>query len=82
MGPYERFTLVKCFSPEKLKELRVMSGKSQRVLAAEAGCVRQTILRAENGQVVPALRTLAVLAGALGVSVADFFDDDTAGGSR
>ena len=68
--------------PEKLKRLRHDRGLSQEDVAASCGLSRKTVQRMENGQVVQA-STLAFVAAALGVAVADLAerttesDDDT-----
>lgn len=56
--------------PEKLRRFRHDRGMSQEEVAASCGLSRKTVQRMESGQVVQA-STLAFVAAALGVAVAD-----------
>jgi len=62
--------------PEKLRRLRHDRGLSQEDVAASCGLSRKTVQRMESGQVVQA-STLAFVAAALGVAVADLAERAT-----
>ncbi len=71
----ESVKAVKPFSTvaERIKEIRVSSGKTQEELSRATGIKRPNIARIESGKHEPSLETLKKLADALDVSVADFF---------
>ncbi len=59
---------------ERIGELRLKKGWSQRDLAFECGKEPQSIERVENGKSNPTAFYLKELADALNVEVADFFN--------
>jgi transcriptional regulator with XRE-family HTH domain len=61
-----------------LRKLRKERGWSQRELADEAGTTQYTVSEIEQGHRDPHPTTLRKLAEALGVSVAEFFGEETA----
>lgn len=72
------------FSRTKLRELRELSGLTQRELAVEMAKLgrrtpRQMISQYELGVVVPSAPVFRVLAAALGCAPADLLDEPTAG---
>ncbi len=62
------------FSGEKLRQIRLMRGLSQRDLPV----AHDTVSRIESGRRTPHPSTLRKLAEALGVEVHDFFDEPVA----
>lgn len=60
----------------KLTELRESAGLSQYALAKKAGVSKQAISLLEKGENEPNWTTVKKLARALGVSVADFDDEE------
>lgn len=61
----------------KIKQLRLARSLSQYRLAKLAGVAQSFIHEVESGQKSPTVRTLAKLAGALGVTVARLVDDNS-----
>ncbi len=61
---------------EKLRHIRIRAGYSQQELADESGISQYTISQIELVRRTPHGRTLRKLASVLGVTVADFYDDD------
>ena len=59
---------------ERIRQLRVAAGKSQRALARDAGVSNGTISLIESGQSDPTVGQLKKVLSALGVSMAHFFD--------
>lgn len=59
---------------DRLRVLREASGYSLRELSAECGIEYSQIHRIEQGQISPTVVTLEILAEALKVSPAAFFD--------
>jgi transcriptional regulator with XRE-family HTH domain len=57
----------------RLKEWRERRGFSIRQLAEQAGVSHVTVVRIEQGRMSPTVALLEKLAGALGISVRDFF---------
>jgi transcriptional regulator with XRE-family HTH domain len=57
----------------RLRELRAERGWSQQVLASEAGIDRAFLAQIELGRKAPTVDTLAKVAGAFGVKIADLF---------
>ena len=55
----------------RIRYLRTERGITQEVLSARAGIARINLSRIENGKAEPGLRTLADLAAALGVKLAE-----------
>lgn len=60
----------------RIKALRLRSGLSQEQLAAMANLAPHSISRFETGDLAPTLTTLAAIATALKVTVADLIDID------
>lgn len=58
---------------ERLRELRTRSGLSQSRLEYASTIPKARISRYENGHVLPAIDSLDRLAGALGVTLSEFF---------
>jgi transcriptional regulator with XRE-family HTH domain len=58
---------------DEIRHIRKERGLSQQRLSELAGVDKVTIVHIENGKVSPKVETLAKLADALGVEVADFF---------
>ena len=58
---------------EKLKALREQKRMSQGDIEHRTGLLRCYISRVENGHTVPSLETLAKIAEAMEISLADFF---------
>jgi transcriptional regulator with XRE-family HTH domain len=56
------------FDPERLRELRVEVGLTQRELAERTGTDHTTIAKYETGDRIPFVERLAALAAALGVT--------------
>lgn len=63
---------------ETLQKLRLQRGLSLRTFAAAAGFSASFISQVENGQTSPSIASLARLAQALGLGLADFFVRATA----
>ena len=61
---------------ERLKQIRVHKGLSQKELALTVGIDRAQYSRFENSKTDPSLPTIRKLAQALGVRVADLFLED------
>ena len=57
----------------RLRQLRGRAGLSQRELARRAGVTNATISQIETGRVSPSVASLRKIAGALGLSLAQFF---------
>lgn len=64
---------------EKLQALRESQGLTKMEIAGRAGISRQGYDNIESGESRPNIDTLAGLAQAFGVSVADLLDDPTEG---
>ena len=65
---------------DRLKQLRELKKMSQGDIEYKTGLLRCYISRVENGHTVPSLETLAKIAEAMEISLADFFPgSDTAG---
>jgi transcriptional regulator with XRE-family HTH domain len=64
----------------RLREWRERRGLSLRQLGERAGVSYVTISRIENGEMSPTVAMLEKLAGALGISVRDFFPLQERGG--
>jgi transcriptional regulator with XRE-family HTH domain len=57
----------------RLREWREQRGLSVRGLAEQAGVNYVTVVRIEGGRLSPTVAMLAKLAGALGITLRDFF---------
>jgi transcriptional regulator with XRE-family HTH domain len=62
----------------RLRRVREAAGISQQALADRAGSTAATISRFENGDLMPTVTTVATLARALGVPLAQMFDFESA----
>lgn len=62
---------VKRFDPGRLKSVRISRSMSQQELAQRSGQARETIVKYENGTRAPRASTVARLASALEVDVAE-----------
>ena len=67
---------------QRLQGLRREQGLTLDVLAADSGLSPGYLSQIENGQAVPSLTALQVIAAGLGVEVATFFPDETAATTR
>lgn len=63
---------------QKVREARARLGLSQRQLAERAGLSSGMLCLIERGEANPSVQSLIGLAEALGIALADFFDDRTA----
>jgi transcriptional regulator with XRE-family HTH domain len=61
---------------QRLQALRRGQGLTLEVLATDSGLSAGYLSQIENGQAVPSLTALQVIAASLGVEVATFFPDD------
>lgn len=61
----------------QIRILRVATGTSGGALAARAGVSRSMLSRVERGLASPSVATLERIAGAMGVSISQFFADRT-----
>src|SRR5271155_5827577 len=64
---------------EKLKALRAQKNLSQGDIEKRTGLLRCYLSRVENGHTVPSLDTLAKIAHALDLPLAQFFAEDSLG---
>lgn len=62
-------------SCEKIKNLRLQAGLTQKELARRLGTSQQNIAQYENGKRIPKTKTLQKIADALNVSVVDLKSD-------
>ena len=62
----------------RIRSLRLSRSLTQEALAEKAGLPVETISRAENARMMPTLATLAAVATALGVDLADLVDPSRA----
>jgi transcriptional regulator with XRE-family HTH domain len=60
---------------KRIKQARINKGLTQGTLAARAGLAKSYISLLEAGKKIPAIFTLSHIAGALGLSVGDFFQN-------
>jgi transcriptional regulator with XRE-family HTH domain len=60
---------------KRIKQIRITKGLTQESLATRAGLTKSYISLLETGKKIPAIFTLSHIAGALGISVGDFFQD-------
>jgi len=67
---------------EVIKTYRSQRGLSQGDIERRTGLLRCYLSRVENGHTVPSLETLAKIAEAMDISLADFFRDGNAARSR
>lgn len=63
----------------RLRELRQQKNLSIRALAAHSGLAINTLSMIENGRTSPSVSTLQILARVLDVSIAAFFEQESAG---
>lgn len=64
----------------RLRILRERAGISQRELARRAGVTNASVSQVENNRVSPSVASLRKIVGALGLSLAEFFSDETVEG--
>ena len=62
-----------------IRAYRLQKGLSQGDIEKKTGLLRCYLSRVENGHTVPSLDTLAKIAQALDLSIAQFFADDSLG---
>jgi transcriptional regulator with XRE-family HTH domain len=62
-----------------IRAYRLQKGYSQGDIEKKTGLLRCYLSRVENGHTVPSLDTLAKIAQALDLSIAQFFADDSLG---
>ena len=62
-----------------IRAYRLQKGLSQGDIEKKTGLLRCYLSRVENGHTVPSLDTLAKIAEALDLSIAQFFADDSLG---
>jgi len=58
----------------RIKQIRLSKGLTQENLAARSGLTKSYISLLEGGKKVPAIYTLSNIAGALGISIGEFFE--------
>ena len=66
---------------DSIRKIRLAKGISQGEMQKRTGILRSYLSRVENGHTVPSFATLQRLAGAMGVTLSDFFAIDGAGSS-
>ena len=64
---------------DRLRELRKQKKYTQGEVAKRAGLLKPYVSRVENGHTVPSLDTLAKIAQALDLPLAQFFAEDSLG---
>ena len=63
---------------ESIRKIRQARGISQGEMQKRTGILRSYLSRVENGHTVPSFATLQRLAGAMGVTLSDFFSPEGA----
>jgi len=58
---------------DSIRKIRLARGISQGEMQKRTGILRSYLSRVENGHTVPSFATLQRLAGAMGVTLSDFF---------
>ena len=66
---------------ESIRKIRQAKGISQGEMQKRTGILRSYLSRVENGHTVPSFATLQRLAGAMGVTLSDFFSSDGKSGA-
>ena len=66
---------------DSIRKIRLARGISQGEMQKRTGILRSYLSRVENGHTVPSFATLQRLAGAMGVTLSDFFALDGGGPS-
>jgi transcriptional regulator with XRE-family HTH domain len=61
---------------DSIRKIRLAKGISQGEMQKRTGILRSYLSRVENGHTVPSFATLQRLAGAMGVTLSDFFAMD------
>ena len=61
---------------DSIRKIRLARGISQGEMQKRTGILRSYLSRVENGHTVPSFATLQRLAGAMGVTLSDFFAFD------
>ena len=62
---------------ETIRSFRLQKGMSQGDIEKRTGLLRCYLSRVENGHTIPSLDTLAKIAGAMDLPLAQFFSDNT-----
>ncbi len=62
---------------ETIRNFRLQKGMSQGDIEKRTGLLRCYLSRVENGHTIPSLDTLAKIAGAMDVALAQFFNDSS-----
>ncbi|MDO6353975.1 helix-turn-helix transcriptional regulator [Caloramator sp. CAR-1] len=60
---------------EKIKELRLQKGLSQRALASKAGISQSMLSDIEKGKVNPTVKVLIKISNALGVDITELVEN-------
>lgn len=69
------------FVGERLRELRLMKGKTQEDVAKHFGISKQAVSKWETGQSLPDVLLLPEIAGYFGVNISDFFKRSAGNGT-
>ncbi len=67
---------------ETIRNFRLQKGMSQGDIEKRTGLLRCYLSRVENGHTIPSLDTLAKIAGALDMPLAQFFADGHSNGAK
>ena len=67
---------------QSIRKIRQAKGISQGEMQKRTGILRSYLSRVENGHTVPSFATLQRLAGAMDVTLSDFFPADEAHGAK
>jgi len=67
---------------EIIRNFRLQKGMSQGDIEKRTGLLRCYLSRVENGHTIPSLETLAKIAGAMDIALAQFFADSSATGHK
>jgi transcriptional regulator with XRE-family HTH domain len=67
---------------ETIRNFRLQKGMSQGDIEKRTGLLRCYLSRVENGHTIPSLDTLAKIAGALDINLAQFFDERSDGAAH
>ncbi len=67
---------------ETIRNFRLQKGMSQGDIEKRTGLLRCYLSRVENGHTIPSLDTLAKIASAMELPLAQFFADNTEDGAR
>ena len=67
---------------ETIRNFRLQKGMSQGDIEKRTGLLRCYLSRVENGHTIPSLDTLAKIAAALDINLAQFFENHSEGASN